>query len=359
MEAEGHLSLPTQGSAALPADAASIAAFRHDRLSPLLLRFLNRLKQTGRSVHTIAAYRNDLNLFSEFLVEKQFDPQLYSLNLQSEWLHFLGAHGRKSAASVRRALMSVRTFLHFLVLEKVIVGSPFLEVKSPRQPCHDLLTILPAHYKILCKTLRAQALEGDEKAIRDWCLVLVLGGCGLKATEAACLTWGDLMLEGSISGSIEGLAEGSSKGSAEAGSAAGTLRVTGPNERMLKFGLDLHQALCLLRQVRTRLELGTSAAHRLFFGYMNVSRKTRTDSLHRHGIKFVVYEACEEILKVPYNSESLRNYAIVRWLEQGLSSQQVADLAGYSSLNSLERFSLQTRGIRKPKRQSKSHVGEA
>ena len=78
--------------------------------------------------------------------------------------------------------------------------------------------------------------------------------------------------------------------------------------------------------------------------------------MHRHGIKFVVYEVCEEILGVPYNSESLRNHAIMKWLDQGLSVQKVADLAGYSSLNSLDRFSLLSRGIRKSRRQIKTDI---
>ena len=325
-----------------PAPASGIASpssshFQHDRLSSFLLRFLNRLKKTGKSVHTISAYRNDLSLFAEFLTEKNFDPQTFSVNLQEEWEFYLAQNGRKSPASVRRALMSVRTFMHFLVLEKIIVGSPFLEVKSPRQPSHDLLVILPAHFRNLTRQLRAQALKGDEKAIRDWAIVLILGACGLKASEAANLTWADFLVEKSEDGK----------------NAGGTARIAGPHERLVAFGPDLVAALELLKGVRKGLDLDTSPQAALFFGYLNVSRKTRTSSLHRHGIKFVVYETCEELLGIPYNSESLRNHAIVKWLEQGLTSQQVADLAGYSSLNSLERFSLKARGLRKPRRQRK------
>lgn len=330
-------SKPNPQGAPTPPVQASPVPFRHDRLGSLLLRFLNRLKTTGKSAHTIAAYRNDLSLFSEFLTEKSFDPQLFTLNIQEEWLHYLRQNGRKSQASVRRALMSVRTFMHFLVTEKIIIGSPFLEVKSPRQPSHDLLTILPAHFKSLIATLKKKALLGDEKAIRDWCLVLMLGQAGLKASEAASVTWGDLLIEGPASSPT-----------------GGSLRVPGPNERLLKFDADLALALHLLKGVRQGLGLETAPRAHLFFGYMNVSRKTRTSSLHRHGIKFVIYEACEELLSIPYNSESLRNHAILRWLEQGLSAQQVADLAGYSSLNSLERFSLKARGLRKPKRNKRT-----
>jgi site-specific recombinase XerD len=309
--------------------------FQHDKLSAFVLRFLNRLKRTGKSSHTISAYRNDLSFFSAFLIENKLDPQNFAFDMRTAWVQYLKTHGRHSDASQRRAMMCVRTFLHYLIKEKIIANSPLLEVKSPRQPKHALLTIQHAQYKTLVKTLEKAAAEGDEKAARDLVIIMILGECGLKASEAAGLTWADLFLEPSTSESPEG-----------------SLRIPGLNERILKFGTSLQRGLVHLKNVRASLNLPIGPKGKLFFGYTNISRRTRTPSLHRHGIKFVVYEVCEEILGVPYNSESLRNHAIVRWLDKGLSIQQVADLAGYSSLHSLERFETDAR--RKPKRQHKS-----
>ncbi|MCA2959143.1 MAG: site-specific integrase [Silvanigrellales bacterium] len=313
----------------LPA-APPPAGFQADKLSTYLLRFLNRLKSSGKSSHTISAYRNDLNLFSEFLLEKGFDPRSHGVNLQEEWDHFLHANGRNSPASVRRAFMSVRTFLHFLISEGYIDGSPLLEVKSPKQPSHDLMRCLPAQFRSLANELHKRAGEGDEKAVRDLALVLVLGLCGLKASEAAQVCWADVMTGGEGEG--------------------GTLRVPGAGERLVPLSRDTRDALVALKDLRARLDLDDGPRSKLFFGYLNVSRRTRTPSLHRHGIKFVVYETCEEILRIPYNSESLRNHAILRWLDQGLTAQRVADLAGYSSLHSLERFARADKALRKPRR---------
>jgi site-specific recombinase XerD len=304
--------------------------FQAEKLPTYVLRFLNRLKGSGKSSHTITAYRTDLTLFSEFLLEKRFDPRNHGVNLRDEWEHFLMTNGRNSPASVRRAFMGVRTFLHFLVEERVIEGSPLLEVKSPKQPTHDLMRCLPAQFRSLVVELRKRATEGDEKAVRDLALVLLLGQCGLKASEAALVAWRDLMTGGEGEG--------------------GTLRVPGVAERLVPLSPDTREALDALRGLRERLGLDAGPDSRLFFGYLNVSRRTRTPSLHRHGIKFVVYEACEEILHIPYNSESLRNHAILRWLDQGLTVQRVADLAGYSSLHSLERFARADKALRKPRR---------
>jgi integrase/recombinase XerD len=311
--------------------------FRPDKLTPLLLRFINRLKMHGKSVHTIAAYRNDLSIFCQFLISEKIDPQDFQSHFQERWIAYLASHGRKSPASVRRALMSVRTFLHFLVKENIISRSPMLEMKSPRQPTHDLLTVRPEHYFQLMQTLTSRTRINDPKAIRDLALVQLLGECGLKATELAQLKWSDVLFVGSPGSDTFNV----------------TVRIAGQNERMIVGNQEIAANLQKLREVRVQLNLHTAAQDKLFFGFLNISRKLKSDGLHRHGVKFVLYEICDEILGIPYNSESLRNHAILRWLDCGISVKQVAQLAGYSSLNSLERFRAKAKGQRRPKRQIK------
>lgn len=301
------------------------------RLNSLVLRFQNSLKRGGKSHHTLTAYRNDLALFAQFLVESGHHPGDWTGNLKDDWIGYLHAHGRNSDASVRRALMCVRTFLHFLIQEKCITNSSLLETKSPKQPTHDLLTVLPNHYKQLLSTMRRRAKSGDEKAIRDFAIVQLLAKSGLKATEAANVTWGDVSFTGGNKG-------------------AGSVLIRGTGERVIPIDTDTARSLQQLKEIRVSHKLPTDSQAKLFFGYLNLSRKTKTHSLHRHGIKFVVYEISNEILGKAYNSESLRNYAIAAWISKGLSAQQVANLAGYSSLNSLERFSLDARSLRLPSR---------
>jgi site-specific recombinase XerD len=323
-------------------DTQNTTSFRTDKLAPLLLRFLNRLKQTGKSVHTISAYRNDLSIFCQFLAGEKIDPRDFQAQFQERWTHYLAQHGRKSPASVRRALMSSRTFLHFLIKEKIIERSPLLEAKSPKQPAHDLLTVRPEHYFLLVQTLGQRAEMNDPKAIRDLALIRLLGECGLKASEAAQMKWSDILFEGHPKDETLTVA----------------LRVAGQNERLVKGDSSVAEALSHLLNARIQLALTAGPEDKLFFGFLNVSRRLKSGGLHRHGVKFVVYEVCEEILKIPYNSESLRNHAILRWLELGLSSQQVAQLAGYSSLNSLERFRAKAHGQRRPQRRTKRSIQE-
>ena len=326
----------------LPRASAKAAndSVRGEKLSQLTLRFLNRLKSQARSPHTLAAYRNDLGLFGLFLLENQYPLDSFSTNLKEEWEHYLRSHGRNSPASLRRALMSVRTFLHFLVAEKVINSSPLLESKSPEQPKVSLLQCTSQQFEQLCETLQKQTQEllmgcsEDEKPLRDLVLVLALGECGLKATEATQMCWKDVHFNDTAQ--------------------TGSLIVPGEKSRTVPFSQRSHFAFGNLKKVRAKLSLGTQLEDPVLFGYINVSRSVRSDKLHRHGVKFVVYELTEKVLGTPYNSESLRNHAILRWVEQGLSLQQVADLAGYSSLASLDRFETSESKKRNPRRKSRA-----
>jgi site-specific recombinase XerD len=225
--------------------------------------------------------------------------------------------------------MSVRTFFHFLVEAEVISGSPLLSTRSPSQPQGHLFCVQPAHFRKLCRHLDSLAKLGDRKALRDLALVLVLGHAGLKASEAAALRWEDVHLP-----------------PPKPKSSGGRLIVRNAEKvRMVPLDVQTHRTLLAHRQavcqehnpqlVNDSEPLGSLS---VFFGYQNMTRRPSLKAMQRHSVKFILYELCRDILDIPYNSESFRNHAILGWLGKGYDSERVADLAGYASLQSLERF---------------------
>jgi site-specific recombinase XerD len=311
----------------LRAGGSSVArSFPFERYHSFVLRFLNRLKVTGKSPHTIAAYRNDLGLFGRFIKDQGVDPCLpgpAGLSTAEHWNQYLTTHGRASAASSRRAQMSVRTFLHFLVESQIIGGSPLLASKSPRQPQNPLFTIPEPQFQLLCRHIEGLCNRGDTKARRDLALVLVLGRAGLKASEAAAVLWVDLNLP-------------------QSGRNQGTLVVRSTEHpRLVPLDAATTKALKAYRAEALQRSEGAGAAASdasVFFGFQNMTRRLSPKAMQRHSVKFIIYELCRDFLGTPYNSESLRNHAILRWIAKGFDAQRVADLAGYSSLQSLERF---------------------
>lgn len=309
----------------------ALGTFPLERISSLILRFLNRLKVTGKSPHTIAAYRNDLGLFARFLRDLGIDPTHAghpSAPLDQMWAGFLESQGRASAASRRRAQMSIRTFLRFLVEGEVIQGSPLLCTKSPEQPAGSLFAVTPQHFRKLCNHLERQHKSGDSKALRDLALVLVLGRAGLKASEAATLAWRDVHLP-ELAGDR---------------SAPRATLVVRSEERPRLIPLDPFCQKILQEHLRTSLAQTTCESPEqqqessVFFGYQNMTRRPSPKAMQRHSVKFIIHELCQDTLTINYNAESFRNHAILCWLAKGLSSERVAKLAGYASLQSLERF---------------------
>lgn len=310
------------------------SSFPLERYSSFVLRFLNRLKVTGKSAHTITAYRNDLNFFGRFLKDTRSDPGSLSNAVVADWIHYLQTHGRTSASSVRRAQMSVRTFIHFLVESKVLYGSSFLSMKSPRQPKNHLHFIPEDQFQSLCRIFRSRAMAHDSKAIRDLALILVLGKAGLKASEAASLRWSDLHLPERGKASI--IVRGKEKTrlvqvDQSVKAALNALRLEAKPELSATLSPEPHSAS--QQELASRLQ-----NDHVFFGFQNVTRRLSTKSVQRHSIKFIIYEICQEHFGIPYHSESFRNHAIMLWFKAGMSLERVAELAGYSSLHSLERF---------------------
>jgi len=173
------------------------------------------LKSTGKSSHTLLAYQNDLKLFLSFLEEEKRDLTDWSSQNIEYWQYYLQQKGRKSLASQRRAMMTCRSFVNFLIQKKRVEHSPFNETKSPIQPKHDLLMIPEEKYQELLKECEKRWQETqDEKFLRDGTLVAILGECGLKASEVASLKWKDLWLPSQKEG---------------------RLLISGKNERTLKI----------------------------------------------------------------------------------------------------------------------------
>ena len=305
-----------------------------ENFSVLLLRFLNFLKKTGKSSNTIAAYRNDLSLYLEFCQEQKIRPSECQIDFSPSWSEFLKERGRTSQASQRRSLMSIRSFMKFLISHNKIENSGFLNLKSPRQPTHDLLTLTVAQVDKLLGTLKRNAKSQDEKKVRDYCIVLVICKFGIKVSELCALKWGDIVPVFTKKQVM--------------------LRIKGEKERVIFGDKTSFDAFEMLKAARTNLGLKSLEAEPLFFGFQNVGRKLQAGPLHRHGVKFVLYELTNSLIGTPFNAESLRNFCISQWLNSGVNREKVAELAGYNTILSLERFSLNIRKTRKSKRRMKS-----
>jgi len=147
-------------------------------------RFVEFLKQQGRSQFTIVAYKKDLEQFIGFLAsqEKNDIRDITKENISGFISRLIQNNYTKKSAS--RKLNSIRTFFRYLKSEGVIGQNPALDVSHPKyaQIPPRILT------KIEYRALRDISKEDS----RTYAIIEVLLQTGLRIGELASLTIEDV-----------------------------------------------------------------------------------------------------------------------------------------------------------------------
>ena len=160
-------------------------------------RFLDYLKvEKGLASLTVSAYASDLEQFAEFLEGKRRELPAARRQDVRDFLSGLFSHSVKDR-SVARKLSALRHLYKYLLLDRMIVHDPTLEIDSPKQ------------WKILPKSLAGAEIDsmlkstethGDSPlaaaiAERDRAMLEVLYAAGLRVSELIGVKLEDLKLE--------------------------------------------------------------------------------------------------------------------------------------------------------------------
>lgn len=169
-------------------------------LNALFVAWLKHLEGVRRvSSHTLIAYRHDLQkCLSFFQVHLGFE--VLSLNHlpaieMGDWRAWLAYCQREklNTTSIARALSSVRHFFRYLAKEVQIENSSLFALRTPktRKPLPRALPQEQALQSLeMIKTLHPEPWV----AKRDWALLNLIYGCGLRISEALSLTCSDISL---------------------------------------------------------------------------------------------------------------------------------------------------------------------
>lgn len=153
-------------------------------------RFIRYLQFEKRfSPHTVTAYKNDLDQFSQFIVS--FQPELLNVTHQHvrTWIVSLMDDGIE-ARTINRKISSLRSFYKFLQREDLIGNSPMIYVRAPKIP--KRLPIVITEQK-MDNLLDAQdVFSNDFQGIRDRLIVELLYGTGMRLSELVNLSDHDI-----------------------------------------------------------------------------------------------------------------------------------------------------------------------
>lgn len=154
--------------------------------------YLHNLKiERGLAPNTIAAYRQDLEAFKQFLGQQRVTTfaevdQLTILN----YLKSLQTAG-KARNSVTRTVSTLRRFFRYLVQQEELTVDPMAEVRAPKHA-----RTLPAVLTVDEVNALLEAPDTSNKyGIRDRAILEVMYATGLRVSELVHLKLGELHLE--------------------------------------------------------------------------------------------------------------------------------------------------------------------
>jgi integrase/recombinase XerD len=166
-----------------------------DDLTRAVAGYLEHLTvERGLAANSLAAYRRDLRRYAGFLGSRGLhEPTAVREADVSAFLAAIrtGDDGRPELgpASAARAVVAVRGFHRFLLLEGVAPGDPAAEVHPPPTPKR-----LPKAIGVgeVLQLLEAAGAAPAPAGLRDRALLEVLYGCGARISEAVGLDVDDL-----------------------------------------------------------------------------------------------------------------------------------------------------------------------
>lgn len=274
----------------------------HDRVEAFLELLRN---QEEYSDNTIAAYRNDLTQFLNFIADAGIE-RLEAVRRDTIVNFLFHLRDREYASStVARKMAAVKSFFHHLVQVGLIHDDPTATVDSPKVKKYlpKALSMEEVH-----SLLAEPAKDNTVKGLRDRAMMELLYATGLRVSELVSLQMGDVNL------------------------ASATLRCPGPRggERMLPVASGALEALRLYLE-RGRVQLLRDPEEQTLFLNMRGAKLTR------QGLWLIIREYVNQAgITTQVTPHTLRHSFAVHQLRDGAELSEIKELLGHASITTTQ-----------------------
>jgi integrase/recombinase XerD len=263
--------------------------------------------EKGYSDNTIAAYRNDLSQFADFLTEMDTPitswAEVDKNNIVSYILHL--KEREYASSTVARKVAAIKSFFHFLLADGVIeddptvnLDSPTVKKRLPKALSHDLVNRL----------LSEPSKDSTPKGQRDKALLELLYATGMRVTELVSLNIDDVNL---ASANVRCFGKGA-------------------KERIIPiYGQAVHALKEYLQKSRPRLMKGLDEKA-LFLNH-------RGKRLTRQGLWLIIKHYAEEIgMRSEITPHTLRHSFATHMLSGGAGLREVQKLLGHANISTTQ-----------------------
>jgi len=281
------------------------------------LDYLTRVH--GRSANTIAAYRNDLTQFVEFL-QQNAQPVVDNWSglagpTLEEYLSFLRAHANDySSATVARKLAAVKRFCEYLH-EHDFIEHNF--AKSVRLPKVIKTPPLAVHTDEIDLLLAEPLKHHAPQALRDKALLETLYATGMRVSELVDLDVGDVDL---AAGAIHCDADGKHQRVVTVNGQAATFLATYLDQGREQLVVSRHEPALFLNH--------------------------RGQRLTRQGLWLIIKRYVQQIgIQSPVTPHTLRHSFAAHLISAGAALREVKERLGYAHLSSTQVYQQIANGV--------------
>ncbi len=271
------------------------------------LRFLEEEK--GYTNNTIAAYRNDLTQFTEYMESRVENFSEVNKITITDYIAHLQTDERYkySSSTIARKVAAIKSFFHYLIAESAISSDPTATLDSPKVEKR-----LPQAVSIdeINKLLQVAAENEGPKGRRDRAMLELLYASGMRVTELVSLEIDDINLE-------EGTARVKSK-------------KRGIKERFIPVTGDALEALRLYIEDGRKKLMRSPDETALFLNH-------RGQRLTRQGAWLIIKRYVEIVgIAEKVTPHTLRHSFAAHKLSRGKSLQDIQKLLGHANISTTQ-----------------------
>lgn len=274
-------------------------------MKELIDSFLDYLVvERGLSKNTVIAYREDLNIYLDFLIKRGINA--LSKAAKNDIIEFMLFEKTKgiSPVSISRRLAAIRMFHRFLARERVLKSDPTTLIDSPKlwKKVPDTLSLNEV------EALISQPDPRDYQGSRDKAILEALYATGMRVSELTFLKTNNVNLD------------------------IGFLRCIGKGnkERVIPLGKKAIHSINRYLEFSRPHFLKDRASEHLF-----ISRSGA--KLSRQSVwKLIKRYAREAKIKKPIKVHTLRHSFATHLLERGADLRSVQEMLGHSNISTTQ-----------------------
>lgn len=271
------------------------------------LKFLEEEK--GYTNNTIAAYRNDLTQFANYMEPRiESFASVNKITITDYIAHLQTDERYKySSSTIARKVAAIKSFFHYLIAESIVSSDPTATLDSPKVEKR-----LPQAVSIeeINKLLQAAADNEGPKGRRDRAMLELLYASGMRVTELVSLEVDDINLE-------EGTARVKSK-------------KRGIKERFIPVTGDALEALRLYIEDGRKKLMRSPDETALFLNH-------RGQRLTRQGAWLIIKRYVEMVgIADRVTPHTLRHSFAAHKLSRGKSLQDIQKLLGHANISTTQ-----------------------